>query len=117
MCRVEQDRATEAFRQVSVHWAEWAPVLGYGFRAWVLADRRFQFGWPSSPEFVCLFSAALEYSHRHTLYDGAVVMEQGTAASMSRSTRREKAIFQPRSHLIVGSPANGGRKHSEFFVR
>ena len=71
---------TEAFRQVSVQWAG-APVFGYVFRELVVADRRLQFGWRSSPGVFCLFSAALEHVHRHTSYDGAVVMEQGRTAT------------------------------------
>ena len=41
---------TEAFRQVSVQWAG-APVFGYGFREWVMADRRWQFVQRNSPGF------------------------------------------------------------------
>ena len=67
---------TEAFRQVGVHWAG-GPVFGYVFREFVVADRRLQFGWRSSPGFFCLFSAALEHAHRHTSNDDAVVMAQG----------------------------------------
>ena len=36
--------ATEAFRQDSVQWGG-APVFGYGFHEWGVADRRLQFGW------------------------------------------------------------------------
>ena len=43
---------TEAFRQVSVQGAG-APVFGYDFRELVVADRRFQCGWRSSPGFFC----------------------------------------------------------------
>ena len=71
---------TEAFLQVIVQWAG-APVFGYVFRELVVADRRLQFGWPSSPGFFCLFSAALEHAHRHPSYDDAVVMEQGRTAT------------------------------------
>ena len=45
---------TEAFRQVSVQWAG-APVFGCGFRELVVADRRLQFGWRSSPGFSVCF--------------------------------------------------------------
>ena len=71
---------SEAFRQVSVQWAG-APVFGYSFREWVVADRRLQFGWRSSPGFFCLFSAVLGHAHRHTSYDNAVVMEHGNTAT------------------------------------
>ena len=52
---------TEAFRQVSAQWAG-APVFGYAFYELVVADRRSQFGWRSSPGFFCLFSACLLYT-------------------------------------------------------
>ena len=48
---------TEAFRQVSVQWAG-APIFGYSFRDWVVADRRLQFGWLNSPGFFCLFRSS-----------------------------------------------------------
>ena len=47
-------------------------MFGYVFRELVVADRRLQFGWRSSPGFFCLFSATLEHAHRPTLYDDAV---------------------------------------------
>ena len=56
-------------------------MFGYAFRELVLADRRLQFGWRSSPGLFCLFSAALEHAHRHTSYDDAVVMAQGRTAT------------------------------------
>ena len=45
---------TEAFRQVSVQWAG-APISGYSFGDWVVADRRLQFGWRNSPGFFVCF--------------------------------------------------------------
>ena len=45
---------TEAFRQVSVQWAG-APVFGNVFRELVVADRRLQSRWRSSPGFPVCF--------------------------------------------------------------
>ena len=109
---------TEAFRQVSVQWAG-APVFGYGFREWIVADRRLQFGWRSSPGFFCLFSAALEHAHRHTSYEDAVVMEQGRIATQHVAVTPPKATDRP-TPLPPGCRVprgEGGGRRSLFFVR
>ena len=98
---------TEAFRQVSVQWAG-APAFGYVFRESVVADRRLQFGWRSSPGFFCLFSAALEHAHRHTSYDDAVVMEQGRTATEHVSVTPPRVTDRPAS-LPPGCPVPRGR--------
>ena len=103
---------TEAFRQVRVQWAG-APVFGYAFRDFVVADRRLQFGWRSSPGFFCLFSAALEHAHRHTSYGDAVVMAQGRAATGHVSvipprTTDRPALLPPGCRIPRGR--GGGRR-------
>ena len=108
---------TEAFRQVSVQWAG-APVFGYVFRDLVVADRRLQFGWCSSPGVFCLFSAALKHTHRHTSYDDAVVMEQGRTATEHVSVTPPRATDRPVS-LPRGCRVprgRGGKRRSPFFV-
>ena len=107
---------TEAFRQVRVQWTG-APVFGYVFRDFVVADRRLQFGWRSSPGFFCLFSAALEHAHRHTSYGDAVVMAQGRAATGHVSvipprTTDRPALLPPGCRIPRG---RGGVKTSPFF--
>ena len=87
---------TEAFRQVSVQWAG-APVFGYVIRELVVADRRLQFGWRGWPGVFGLFSAALEHAHRHTSYDGAVVMAQGPTATEHVSVTPPRATDWPAS--------------------
>ena len=86
-------------------------MFGYAFYELVVADRRSQFGWRSSPGFFCFFSAALEHAHRHTSYDDAVVMAQGRAAS----PHPEQPIGRLRCHLAVGSPVVGGGEDVPFF--
>ena len=108
---------TEAFRQVSVQWVR-APVFGYGFREWIDTDRRLQFGWRSSPGFVCMFSAALEHAHRHTSYEDAVVMEQGRIATQHVAVTPPRAtdrptLLPPVCRVTVGK---GGGKRTQFFV-
>ena len=91
-------------------------MFGCAFRELVVADRRLQLGWWSSPGFSCLFSAALEHAHRRTSYDDPVVMEQGRTATEHVSVTPPRAtIGRLRCHLVVGSPAVGGGK-SPFFV-
>ena len=106
---------TEAFRQVRVQWAG-APVFGYVFRDFVVADRRLQFGWRSSPGFFCLSSAALEHAHRHTSYDDAVVMAQGRAATEHVSVTPPRRTDRPASLPPVSGPprSEGGGGGSPF---
>ena len=72
-------------------------MFGYVFRDFVVADRRLQFGWRSSPGFFCLFSAALEHAHRHTSYGDAVVMAQGRAATGHVSVTPPRTTDRPAS--------------------
>ena len=74
-------------------------MFGYVFRELVVADRRVQFGWRSSPGFFCLFSAALEHAHRHTSYDDAVVMAQGRTCLLYTSP-------SPRDGLLSRMPSS-----------
>ena len=107
---------TEAFRQVSVQWAG-AGVFGYVFRELVVADRRLQFGWRSSPGFFCLFSAALEHAHRHTSYDDAVVMAQGRnrdGACLGHPTESTRSAGFVATWLS-GPPRSGGGKEVHLF--
>ena len=93
-------------------------MFGYVSRELVVADRRLQFGWRSSPGVFCLFSAALEHAHRYTSYDEAVVMEQGRTATEHvsvtppRATNRP-ASFPPGCRVPRG---RGGERRSPFFV-
>ena len=108
---------TEAFRQVSVQWAG-APVFGYVIRELVVADRRLQFGWRGWPGVFGLFSAALEHAHRHTSYDGAVVMAQGPTATEHVSVTPPRATDWPASWppgCRVPRGRGGGRR-SLFFL-
>ena len=73
-------------------------MFGYAFRELVVADRRLQFGWRSSPGVFCLFPAPLEHAHRHTSYDDAVVMKQGRTAT-------EHVSVTPPSNRSAGSVA------------
>ena len=85
---------TEGFRLGNVQWAG-APVWGYGFREWVVAGRRLQFGWRNSPGLFCLFSAALEHNHRNTSYGDAVVSEQGSTATQHVDVTPPKTNDRP----------------------
>ena len=107
----------EAFCQVSVRW-EGAPVFGYGFSEWVVADRRLQFGWRSSPGFSCLFSAALEHAHRHTSYDDAVVMDPGRTATQHVAVNPPKPTDRPLPlPLDCRVPRGQGGGDMMFFLR
>ena len=93
-------------------------MFGYAFYELVVADRRSQFGWRSSPGFFCLFSAALEHAHRHTSYDDAVVMEQGRTATEHVSVTPPRATDRPAS-LPSGCRVprgQGGGRRTPFFV-
>ena len=110
--------ATEAFRQVSVQWVG-APLLGYVFRQWVVADRWLQFGWRNSSRFCCLFSAAVEHTHRHTSYGDAVATKQGSTeiqhVDVTPPKGNDRRTPLPSSWLI--SRPQGGRRTSHLFVR
>ena len=93
-------------------------MFGYGFREMVVANRRLQFGWRSSPRFFCLFSAALEHAYRHTTYDDAVVMEQGRPATEHVSVTPPRANdrsapLPPGCRVPRG---RGGGRRTPFFV-
>ena len=93
-------------------------MFGYGFHELVVADRRLQFGWRSSPGFFCLFSAALEHSHRHTSCDDAVMMKQGGTVTRHVAAIPPRATDRPvPSPFNVGSPADIEGGDSELFVQ
>ena len=84
-------------------------MFGYAFHELVVADRRLQFGWRSSPAFFCMFSAALEHAHRHTSYDDAVVMGAGVyrdGACLGHPTERNRSAGFVATWLS-GPPAVG----------
>ena len=91
-------------------------MFGYSFHERVVADRRLQFGWRSSPGFFCLFSAALEHSHRHTSYYDAVVMEQGRTATQHDAVTPPRADDRPAAlppNCRVPRGQGGGRRGEE----
>ena len=93
-------------------------MFGYVFRELVVADRRLQFGWWSSPGFFRFFSTALERAHRHTSYDDAVVIEQGRTATVHVSVTPPRATGRP-SSLPPGCRVprgRGGVRRTPFFV-